>query len=272
MPLDWIDSHCHLDFLENPDESLAIAARAGVHRVIVPAVSPENFQRVIDLAHRHSQVFYALGLHPCSVNCLEEDALAVLKNALLVCHDDPKLVAVGEIGLDFFVQDLDRGRMMYLFNEQLRLARDFHLPVVLHLRKAQDQVCAGLRRFGIRSGIAHAFNGSLTQAHAFIDQGCVLGFGGAMTFTRALQIRRLASQVPEQSWVLETDSPDIPPAWLTKGQVNTPAELPQIAEVLAGLRGLSIQDAALQSRQNVLRALPRLASELIVPTTTPRFS
>jgi TatD DNase family protein len=261
LPL-WVDTHCHLDFLKDPDHCLQLARGAGVRAVVVPAVGPENFAAVIDMAHRHSDVFYALGLHPCSVNRLEEDALLVLKNALIAHRDDPKLVAVGEIGLDFFLPDLHRGRMHDLYNEQLRLARDAHLPVLLHVRKAQDQVCAGLRRFGVSRGIAHAFNGSLNQAQAFINQGLVLGFGGAMTFSRALQIRRLASEVPAQSWVLETDSPDIAPAWMAKGEANRPDQIPAIGAVLAELRGLETHQVADQSRMNACRALPRLAAAL----------
>lgn len=255
----WIDTHCHLDFLDDPERCLAAAQAAGVVAVVVPAVSPENFARVAALAQQHAGVFYALGLHPCSVDGLKEDALEVLENALRAHREDPKLVAVGEIGLDFFLPHLDKDRMMHLYQQQLRLARDFDLPVVLHVRRAQDQVCAGLRRFGIRSGIAHAFNGSLVQAQAFLRQGLMLGFGGAMTFSRALQIRRLAQSLPDDAWVLETDSPDIAPAWLEKGATNTPDQTPAIGAVMAELRGLSVDDAAVCSSRNACRALPRLS-------------
>jgi TatD DNase family protein len=266
MRSDWIDTHCHLDFLEDPDACLHEAQAAGVQAVVVPAVDPENFDRVRALSRRHTAVFYALGLHPCSVNGLKEDALTVLENALRAHRDDPKLVAVGEIGLDFFLPDLDKGRMMHLYLQQLRLARDFNLPVVLHVRKAQDQVCAGLRRFGIRQGIAHAFNGSMVQAQAFLHQGLVLGFGGAMTFTRARQIRRLAADLPADAWVLETDSPDIAPAWLEKHAGNTPAQTPAIGTVMAELRGLTVAQVAEVSNRNACRALPRLG----VVDKTPR--
>ena len=268
----WVDTHCHLDFLSDPEGCLAAAYLVGVRAVVVPAVSPENFARVADLAHRHADVFYALGLHPCSVDRLEEDALSVLKNALVAHRDDPKLVAVGEIGLDFFLPNLDRGRMHTLFTEQLRLARDFDLPVVLHVRKAQDQVCAGLRRFAISKGIAHAFNGSLVQAQAFIDQGLVLGFGGAMTFTRALQIRRLVAALPTDSWVVETDSPDIAPAWMAKGEANRPDQIPAIGAVLADLRGITSLEAARQSSLDACRALPRLAGRFTEALPTAPLS
>jgi len=258
MAATWIDTHCHLDFLENPDDCMAAAQAAGVKAVVVPAVSPGNFERVAVLAQQHAGVFYALGLHPCSVDGLKEDALVVLENALRAHREDPKLVAVGEIGLDFFLPTLNKDRMMHLYAQQLRLARDFDLPVVLHVRRAQDQVCAGLRRFGITRGIAHAFNGSAVQAQAFLRQGLVLGFGGAMTFARALQIRRLAQSLPGDAWVLETDSPDIAPAWLEKGATNTPDQTPAIGAVMAGLRGLSVDDAAASSSRNACRALPRL--------------
>ena len=263
-----IDSHCHLDYLGVPGIDGGIAGavdrarRAGVGAIIVPAVSPQNFERVVALADQIPEVFFALGIHPMYVEDLSDTSLQALHNALERHRDHPKLVAVGEIGLDHHVPHLDREKMQKFYLAQCKMARDLDLPVVLHVRKAQDQVLKGLRTFQIRKGIAHAFNGSQVQAQGFIAQGLVLGFGGAMTFTRAAQIRRLAASLPINAIVLETDSPDIAPAWREKGALNEPNELQRIAECLASLRNESPQAVMRATAENVLRAMPRLASQL----------
>lgn len=260
-----IDSHCHLDYLDIPDVAgglsgaLTRGRAAGVGAIVVPAVAPENFERVQALAQREPEVFYALGIHPMYVDDLGDDALTRLENALDRSRHDPKLVAVGEIGLDHYVPGLDREKMERFYSAQCQLAKRFDLPVILHVRKAQDRVLKYLRQFGIHRGIAHAFNGSRVQAEAFIAQGLMLGFGGAMTFTRAVQIRRLASELPIESIVLETDSPDIAPAWKEKGEANEPAEILPIAKCLASLRDVSLSYLSEQTSANVCRALPRIS-------------
>lgn len=265
-----IDTHCHLDAPEFAADVPAVLARAraaGVAQLVLPAVLPAQFEPVRALAHQHG-LAYALGIHPLYVTQAGPDALPQLAQALHRWRDDPRLVAVGEIGLDHFVPDLDRGLQQACFLAQLRLARDAGLPVLLHLRHAADAVLAGLRRIGVSQGVAHAFNGSWQQAQAWVAQGCVLGFGGALTFSRALNLRRLAAQLPPQALVLETDAPDIPPQWLYRsaaeraaGQFsrNEPAELPRIAAELAALRGVDLAVLAAQTSANALRVLPRLA-------------
>ena len=183
---------------------------------------------------------------------------------------DPHLVAVGEIGLDYFVPGLDAAHQERLFAAQLKLAQRFDLPVLLHVRRSADRVLKGVRAVPGLTGIAHAFNGSLQQAQAFIKLGFKLGFGGGMTHERALQLRRLARDLPLESIVLETDTPDIAPHWLYKTAAeradgspqgrNTPAELPRIAQVLADLRGVSLEELACQTTANALQAMPRLAA------------
>jgi TatD DNase family protein len=253
--VDLIDSHCHLDYLVNPDRSLALAEQAGVRTVVVPAVSPENFDRVQALSRQYPGVYYLLGLHPCYVDRLKDDSLAILKARALAARDDPKFLGIGEIGLDHFVPHLNRDRMQSFFFAQLQLARELNKPVVLHVRAAQDQVAAGLRRFGVRQGIAHAFNGSDVQAKRFIDLGFKLGFGGAVTFTRATRLQRLVRELPLDSLVLETDSPDIAPAWLPKGHQNEPHQLRHIAVSIAALRGLPEDCLAQATTQNAAIAL-----------------
>jgi TatD DNase family protein len=172
--------------------------------------------------------------------------------------DDPLFVGLGEIGLDYFVAGLDDARQQFFYNEQLKLAHEFDLPVICHVRKSQDQVLKGLRRNSVHRGIAHAFNGSFQQAQAFIDHGMHLGFGGNLTFERALQIRRLAAQLPLDALVVETDAPDIAPSWLYR-QRNTPDQIPAIGVGLAQLRGIGVDELSIGTTANAHAALPRLA-------------
>jgi TatD DNase family protein len=267
----WLDTHCHLDAPEFESDRDAVVRRAraaGVAQQLLPAVMPANFETVRALAHRHDGV-YALGIHPLYVDPLGDDALQALAAALDARRDDPRLVAVGEIGLDHFVPGLDRDKQQRVYLAQLKLARDAGLPVVLHVRRSADALLAGLRRIGTQGGIAHAFNGSRQQAAAFVALGFKLGFGGAMTHERALNLRRLASELPIDAIVLETDAPDIPPAWLYKTAAerasgatarNEPGELPRIAAVLAGLRGITVDALAVAARANAYAALPRWAA------------
>lgn len=273
----WIDTHCHLDeFADHggaalADAERARAAQAGVAHCVLPAVELGNLQAVRDLAHRHGDS-YALGIHPLFTPVAGDEDLPALARALEQYQDDPRLVAVGEIGLDLFVPHLDRGRQQHFYRAQLQLARRFDLPVILHVRRSADQLLKALRELPVRGGIAHAFNGSLQQAQAFIDLGFKLGFGGAVTFDRALQLRRLATELPLDALVVETDAPDIPPHWLyvtaaerAAGRPparNTPAQLPRIGAVVAQLRGISSTELAHATRANACAALPRLAELL----------
>jgi TatD DNase family protein len=163
-------------------------------------------------------------------------------------------VAVGEIGLDHFVEGLDPARQLHLFVEQLKLAREFDLPVLLHVRRAVDPILRELRRIGVRGGIAHAFNGSRQQAEMFIALGFKLGFGGAMTWPRATRLRALAATLPLESMVLETDAPDIPPNFVGHGR-NEPAFLPRIAQILSELRAQPVDEIAKNTSQNASNIL-----------------
>ncbi|WP_434064096.1 TatD family hydrolase [Roseateles aquae] len=268
----WIDSHCHLDAPEFDADRDAVVARArqvGVTQLVLPAVAAFDFDTVRELAHRHGFA-YALGIHPLYVMQAAEQDLTLLAEQLQAHRDDPRLVAIGEIGLDFFVPGLDAVRQQHFYLEQLKLARRFELPVILHVRRSADQLLAGLRRLPVAGGIAHAFNGSAQQAARFVELGFKLGFGGTLTYERSLQIRRLAQTLPERALVLETDAPDIPPHWLyttaadrAAGQAmgrNEPAELPRIAQCLAELRGWTLGEAAQNTSANVRAALPRLSA------------
>ena len=276
----WIDSHCHLDAAEfdaDRDAVLARARAAGVAMLVLPGVAVAGFAALIALAHRHG-LAYALGIHPLYVDAADDADLERLADALQAQRDDPLLVAVGEIGLDHFVpangperqQALarDRARQERFYAAQLKLARAHGLPVILHVRRSADSLLEQLRRTEVAGGIAHAFNGSDVQALQFAQRGFKLGFGGALTFERALQIRHLAATLPADVPVLETDAPDIPPQWLyvkageranQPASRNEPAELPRIAHTLAALRGWTLEETAARTAANAFEALPRLA-------------
>ena len=266
----WIDTHCHLDAAEFADDRDAVverAKRAGVGQVVLPAVDAGNFDAVRALAYREG-FCYALGIHPLAVAGAADEHLDRLQQALVAHRDDPRLVAVGEIGLDRFVPGLDAERLERFCVAQLRLAQRFELPVILHSRRAVDEVAKLVRRIEVPGGIAHAFNGSRQQADVLLGLGCKLGFGGAMTFERALRIRSLARELPLDAIVLETDAPDIPPQWLYRTAAeraggrtarNEPAELPRIGAALATLRGMPLADVEAVSTANARAALARLA-------------
>jgi TatD DNase family protein len=266
----WIDTHCHLDATEFDHDRGQVAdaaTAAGVSGIVLPAVAVWNFEAVRTLARQDERCVYALGIHPlCSPGAGQAD-LDALRREVAASVGDPRFVGIGEIGLDFFVAGLDAEHQTWLYVEQLKIAREFDLPVLLHVRKSQDQVCAQLRKVGVKRGIAHAFNGSHEQARRFLEQGLKLGFGGNLTFSRARQIRRLATELPLDALVLETDAPDIAPAWLSDDQFgeqhkarNTPAEVAGVARVLAALRGLEEAELAAAMWRNSVAALPRLAA------------
>lgn len=249
-----IDTHCHLDapeFDADREQVIAAAKAAGVGVVIVPAVSIATLDSTRAVCSTHKDWAYpAYGLHPIYVNTHHREDIAVLKNWL---SQNPAL-AVGEIGLDGFVDGLSMSEQEWFFVEQLKLAREFDLPVVLHVRRALDTVLKHLRRYNVKGGIAHAFNGSPQQAEAFIQLGFKLGFGGAMTYPRALNIRRLAASLPLESIVLETDAPDIPPEWDAHGR-NTPEYLGRIASACADLRAISVDELVRATHQNARAVL-----------------
>lgn len=258
-----IDTHCHLDAAEfdlDRDEVIKRAIATGVSRMVIPAVDRNNFDAVISLRQQYPQCFYALGIHPMYVDSAVVEDLQVLKQYVQDCPP----VAIGEIGLDYFVTNAKDNpdnikRQIHFFTQQLELAQRHKLPVILHVRHAIDDVLKYLRQYKLVGGIAHAFNGSLQQAEQFVKLGFKLGFGGAMTYDRALKIRELAKKLPLQAIVLETDAPDIPPAWLGNGGRNSPEELIKIAQVLADLKQVSVSQVLDITSANALEILPKLA-------------
>jgi TatD DNase family protein len=279
MPI-WIDTHCHLDaneFTADRLQAVQRAAAVGVGHCVLPATNVGNFGIVSELASEFS-FSYALGIHPLLVPSAHDGDLDRLDAELARRQGDPRLVAVGEIGLDFFVPALQapamRERQETFYRAQLKLAVRHRLPVILHVRRSADRLLKALREItppeGDWRGIAHAFNGSEQQAAQFIALGLKLGFGGAVTYDAARQLRRLAASLPLEAIVLETDSPDIPPQWLYRTAAeraaglpqgrNEPAQLPQIAAQISALRGMPVEALAVATCANALEALPRLAA------------
>jgi TatD DNase family protein len=253
----WIDSHCHMDSIplcENSKKVISACITEGVESIIIPSVGKENFDKVIKMAGNYKQCVYALGFHPMYLSGFEDGDLDLLEHYLL--NNDS--VAVGEIGLDLFVQKNNQSLQENVFQSQLKIAKKFDLPVIMHVRGAIDLVLKNLRKIKVRGGIAHAFNGSFQQADQLIKLGFKLGFGGAMTYPRSKHIQALAKQLPIEAIVLETDSPDMPPEWLGDDENNQPKELGRIAEFFCHLRGLEPSKTADIIRVNTIEAIPKL--------------
>ena len=277
----WIDTHSHLDapeFKKNgllPGVLIAQSAIKDVAISVIPAVERSNFNTVRELALVQQQA-YGLGIHPLYVPQASVGDLTTLDEQLTLHRDDPRLVALGDIGLDFFVPALCtpemREKQTQFYRAQLKLAKQHQLPVILHVRKSADELLKALREIGSHGGIAHAFNGSDQQAMQFVEMGFALGFGGTVTYERSQHIRALAKSLPAQAIVMETDAPDIPPQWIyataeerANGKpqgINSPLELPRIGQVLAELRGVSAEHWAAQTTANALRVLPKLKALL----------
>jgi TatD DNase family protein len=251
--MELIDTHCHIDVEEFAADRMAVLARtrqAGVTRLVVPAVIANGWRHLLDLCRREPGLLPALGLHPVYLErhrASDVDALAEW-----VARERP--VAVGEIGLDYFVTDLDRQRQQVLFEAQLDVAREAGLPVILHVRKAHDQVLATLKRRRVRGGIAHAFNGSLQQAQQYIDMGFKLGFGGMLTYERSNKLRALARELPLEALVLETDAPDLTVA-AHRGERNSPEYLPDCLRALAEVRAADPEEIARATCRNAEQVL-----------------
>jgi TatD DNase family protein len=247
-----IDTHCHLDaseFAADRDAVYQRALAAGVAIQVIPSVTRANFADVEATCRRYPGCLPAWGMHPMYIDVHQEAHLADLRIQI----ESWRPVAIGEIGLDLFVPELDFARQEYFYVEQLKIAREFDLPVLLHCRRANDQILKQLRRFNLKGGIAHAFSGSRQQADVYLKLGFKLGFGGAFTWTRASNLRALAKELPLDAIVLETDSPDIAPAWVGaegKPGRNEPAEVARIAECLAELRGENVEEIIRQTYAN----------------------
>lgn len=252
MPL--IDSHCHLDFSAFDDDRQEVLKRCselGLTDIIVPGVTRESWPSLIETCADSAMMRPALGLHPMFMQSHQSSDLAALEQAIETHHP----VAVGEIGLDFFLKGHDKEAQTALFEAQINLAIQFKLPVLLHVRKAHDEVLKVLRKAkGLKGGIVHAFNGSMQQAEFYMQQGFLFGVGGAVTYPRAQKLQRLFTELPLSSIVLETDAPDMPLAG-HQGERNSPEMIPQVLEKLAELRDESAELIAETTSNNCRKLL-----------------
>ena len=247
--MEWIDTHCHLDFSEFDEYRAGLIRKCtddGFSALIIPGVDIDNSYRILDMVGEDALLYAAPGLHPCYCSVHRPDHLDQLA-ALL---ERNRVVAMGEIGLDLYHSDIDIDRQYMFFETQLDMAEAFNLPVILHVRKAHDKVTAILkRRSGRLHGVVHAFSGSAQQADNYLANGFLLGIGGVVTHERARKIRSVVAGIPDEAYVLETDAPDMSPAF-AQGVANSPLNLPAIAECVASLRGQAVEDVARVSTAN----------------------
>ncbi|MCF6210860.1 MAG: TatD family hydrolase [Gammaproteobacteria bacterium] len=248
-----IDTHCHLDvaaFDTDRDTLLGRVRTAGVTRIVVPGITATAWEKLLALCANETGLYPALGLHPVFLNRHHPDDLQALET-LIALH---KPVAVGEIGLDFYLPGANREQQKALFKAQLHIAHKHDLPVLLHVRKAHDETLALLRKTGVCGGICHAFNGSLQQARQYIALGFKLGFGGMLTYERSHKLHRLARELPLETIVLESDAPDMPPV-SHRSQRNSPEYLPETLQALTRLREEDIGTIAAQTTANAIELL-----------------
>jgi TatD DNase family protein len=246
-----VDSHCHLDVAEfdrDRDDVIARARAAGVARQIVPAIDTAGWPRLREVCAATDGLFPAYGLHPIFLDDHRPGHLAQLGEWI----ERERPLAVGECGLDYFIEGLDRDAQQHYFDGQLALAREHHLPVIVHARRAVDAVIASIRRFGGLRGVVHSWSGSRQQAEQLWDLGFVLGIGGPATYERAQRLRRLVADMPLEYLLLETDAPDQPDSGI-RGQRNEPARLRKVCETIADLRGMSPEEVARSTTENAER-------------------
>ena len=243
-----VDSHCHLDFPEfdeNRNELIQQCKAENILKFVVPGVSKDTWPRLKNISGQYAEIFPAYGLHPYFLNEHASEHVGQLHTFL----KDNSAVAVGEIGLDYYLKDLDKTLQQCLFAAQLDVAKELNLPVILHVRKAHDDVLQFLKHAKLTGGSVHAFNGSFQQAKQYIDLGYKLGFGGALTFDRAKHLRKLAEQLPLDAILLETDSPDMSPANYSQS-FNTPLTILDVLYQMSQIRQQTSSEIASQTTQN----------------------
>ena len=249
-----IDTHCHIDSSEFDDDRDAVLTSAferNVEKIIVPAICESRWQQLLSICEKHNSLYPALGLHPVYMSRHKSTDIDRLAQRLEITS----VVAVGEIGLDYFIKSIDKSAQRDLLDSQCSIASQHKLPVILHCRKAYDDLINILASHQLQGGIAHAFNGSIQHAHKLIDLGFKLGFGGMLTFEHSSKLRNLAKTVPLSSIVLETDAPDLTVAQY-RGERNSPEYLPLVFQALASIRSEPIEKLAFtiyQSSQSVFK-------------------
>lgn len=245
-----IDSHCHIDveaFSHDREAVISNAFANGVKKLIVPGIQSQSWDRLLRLCQQHDGLYPALGLHPVFHSHHKRSDLILLEQYIQI-HQP---LAVGEIGLDYYIDDVDSDKQIFFLQRQLEIAQRHNLPVILHVRKAHEQMLQILKSIPVKGGVSHAFNGSLQQAEQYIELGFKLGFGGMLTYERSSKLRKLASELPLDSIVLETDAPDMTVS-SHRGQRNSPEYLPECLAALAGLRNLPLARVASITTQNCI--------------------
>lgn len=249
--VDLVDTHAHLDDSSFDGDRQAMyerAAAAGVRRWIVPAIDRGNWETIERLAGERDGIFAAYGLHPLFVDRHRDEHLAELPDWL----DSHGAVALGEIGLDWYVEGLDAERQRHVFIRQLSIAKEHDLPVIVHARRAFEEVIHTLRRVGGLRGVVHSFSGSEEQARQLFDLGFHIGIGGPVTYDRAHRIRRVVATMPAEWLLLETDAPD-QPCMHRRGQRNESAFITDVVDTVAALRGITCADVAEVTTRNAAR-------------------
>ena len=246
--MDIIDTHCHLDvadFDADRNEVLHQCRLQGINRIVIPAIQAKTWHNVLDLCESEKGLYPALGLHPVFINEHQTNDINKLEQLL----ETASPVAIGEIGLDFYIKELDQQQQTHLFEAQLQVAKNHNLPVILHVRKAHDQVLQLLKKYKVQGGFSHAFNGSLQQANQYIELGFKLGFGGTLTYENSTKIHTLAKSLPLEAIVLETDAPDMV-VESHRGQRNSPEYIMECLTALAKIRNEDVSVIAKQTTQN----------------------
>ena len=244
------DTHCHIDleeFDQDRDQVLVSAREQGVSDIVVPGISQNRWSCLLEVCASNNGLHAAIGLHPMYLSEHDKTHLELLESALA----ENVVVAVGEVGLDFYISDVDKHEQIELLDAQLAIAKSADLPIILHCRKAYDDLIKLLTQHQLKGGIAHAFNGSLQQAGKLINLGFKLGFGGMLTYERSTKLKGLAWQLPIESLVLETDSPFMTVSQY-QGKRNSPAYLPYVLQALSDIRPETVEDIAYQTYQNSL--------------------
>ncbi len=265
--MEIIDTHCHLDtepFEKNFRRLIQRAHGVGITTMVMPGITESGWSRLLQLSKTHTGLFAAPGLHPLFLRTHTPSHL----EKLAAITKQESLVAIGEIGLDYFVKDMDQNAQQILFEQQLSIADGAKLPVILHVRKAHDQVLATLRKKQfVHGGVVHAFTGSHQQALQYGKLGFMIGFGGPLTYTRARRLRDMATKLPQETIVLESDAPYLSPNRY-KGKQNLPEYLLETIKTLAALRQEPLTLTALYTSENARRVLKLPPRDKIFAATT----
>jgi len=243
-----VDTHCHLDVAEfdlDRDEVLAHCRAKNISKIVIPAIEASTWHKVMDLCNKEKGLYPAFGLHPVFIDKHQDSDI----NKLEVLVKTQKPVAIGEIGLDFYIKELDQQRQIYFFEAQLEIAKKHELPVILHVRKAHDRVLQLLKKIKVKGGFSHAFNGSMQQAEQYLELGFKLGFGGTLTYENSTKIHQLAKSLPLDAIVLETDAPDMV-VESHRGERNSPEYILEALSALVKIRNEDIDIIAKHTTQN----------------------